>query len=268
MKVLFSRINIIKLTEEELILRVNPVLVHLFTLALIGLTLFLFLFTITTTYSTTLSCEKFTSKSEVVSCKLLNTNFLGIKREQNILFADLPHAAIVKRYNDKANQPEYQAVLATNVEEIVLVRHPSDYHYKQWQQNTIQLNEFINNNNKKILKLKEKNDDVVFTGFGLAFFFTLVGMIIWITKTDITCTLSHKTKELAIERKRLFGKQIVNYSLKDLEKVLLETSDGMDTTTSRITFKFKAGTLIPLISYYDSYSGKEEAVRYMNRFIK
>ena len=36
MKVLFSRINIIKLTEEELILRVNPVLAHLFALALIG----------------------------------------------------------------------------------------------------------------------------------------------------------------------------------------------------------------------------------------
>lgn len=96
MKVLFSRINIIKPTEEELILRVNPVLAHLFTLALIGLTLFLFLFAITTTYSTTLTCEKLISKSEVVSCQLLTTNFLGIKREQKILFSDLPQAAIVK----------------------------------------------------------------------------------------------------------------------------------------------------------------------------
>ena len=268
MKVLFSRINIIKLTEEELSLRVNPVLVHLFTLALIGLTLFLFFFAITTTYSTTLTCEKLISKSEVVSCKLLNTNFLGIKREQNILFTDLPQAAIVKIYNNKANQPEYQAVLATNVEEIVLVRHPSDYHYNEWQQNIIQLNKFINNNDRKILKITEKNDDIVFTLFGLVFFFALVGMIIWTIKTDITCTMSHKTKKLSIKRERLFGKQIVDYSLKDLEKVLLETSDGLDTTTSRITFKFKDGTLIPLISYYDSYSGKEEAVRYINRFIK
>ena len=96
MKVLFSRINIIKLTEEELSLRVNPVLAHLFILALIGLTLFFFFFAITTTYSTTLTCKKLTSKSEVVSCKLLNTKFLGIKREQNILFTDLPQAAIVK----------------------------------------------------------------------------------------------------------------------------------------------------------------------------
>ena len=93
----------------------------------------------------------------------------------------------------------------------------------------------------------------MFTLFGLALFLALVGIIVWITKTDITCTISHKTKKNSIERKRLFGKQIVDYSLKDLEKVLLETSDGMDTTTSRITFKLKAGTFIPLISYYDSY---------------
>lgn len=249
-------------------MRVNPVLSHLFILALIGLSLFIFLFSITTTYSTTVACEKFTSKSELVSCELLNTNFLGIKSSQNILFTDLPQAAIIKIYNDKANQPEYQAVLASNAEEIVLVRHPSDYHYSEWQQNTIQLNKFIQNNNRKILNITENNDDIVFTLFGLVFFFALVGMIIWIIKTDLTCTMSHKTKKLSIERKRLFSKQTVDYSLKDLEKVLLETSEGMDTTTSRITFKFKDGTLIPLISYYDSYSGKEDAVRYMNRFIK
>lgn len=73
---------------------------------------------------------------------------------------------------------------------------------------------------------------------------------------------------MLIEYQNLFKKKIDSYSLNNIDKALVETKDGMETTVSRIVIKLKTGELIPIVSYYDSYSGKQLMAKYVNQFIK
>ena len=79
MKSLFARINIVERSKKELIVRINPVLLHIITLLFTGLTLLFLLFIITIPSSITLSCSKSLSAVEDISCQLLSVNLLQIK---------------------------------------------------------------------------------------------------------------------------------------------------------------------------------------------
>ena len=209
MNTLFSRINITKPTEKELILRVNPILAHLVASAFMGFALLMFLFSITTTSATALTCEKSLLKDKIISCQLLTNSFLGIRSEQKLSFSDSPKAQIVTKVDKEANKANYKALLLTSTDEIVLVSQPISYHYQEWEQNIIKINDFIENTHEKSLLIKEKNDDLVFAGLNIAFFLVFVSVIIWAARTNITCFISLDSKKILIERQRFFTKKMI-----------------------------------------------------------
>lgn len=83
--------------------RINLVLAHLVALAFVRLALLVFLFSMTITSVTTLTCQESLSKDEVITCQLLNHNFPGIKSEQKLLLSNFTKAAIVRKFAKKAN---------------------------------------------------------------------------------------------------------------------------------------------------------------------
>lgn len=268
MKYIFSRINIIKQSEEELVLRINPILSYVFMLGFIILALLLLLFNMTTTYSTNLSCQKLSETSEKISCQLSSTNLLRIGSEQTLALSNMAQAVIIKKYNKEIDTNEYLVTLKKDEEEIILTRNPIDYHYDEWQDKIIKLNNFLKSNKTLKSTINDKNGDIVLAGFSLDLLLIIIVAIIWASKTVVNCSISLKTGMLFIERQKLFNKKVNNYLLKDINKAFLETRGGIDKNTSRIVFKSNTGELIPMMSYYDSFSGKEEAVLYINRFLK
>ena len=94
-----SNIKIEQPDEKKLILHIKPLIFYCFTIFLIGLAIFLFLFSLYIPYSVNLTCDRYQSDiTSVINCKLVNHNCWGLRKKEREIHANSYQSIIEEVY--------------------------------------------------------------------------------------------------------------------------------------------------------------------------
>ncbi|MDJ0592334.1 MAG: hypothetical protein QNJ72_20465 [Pleurocapsa sp. MO_226.B13] len=267
---IFDNITITEVSKsKKLILKIKPIISYIFFLIFAIITLISLIVTFDSNYQTKLSCEKTPiENSAVIGCELVKSSWIGVKRSYTNISSTFYLAELEEKYNEYLKIPDYEVILVTDKNKILIAHHPGSYHYDYWKRRIEKINSFIDSQEDLKLIVEESNKSLVHDLLPIDMFFVLITLIIWLSKVEVIYNLSLETGKLLIERKRIFNKQLKEIAFEDIEKAFLEKSNNIDTSTDRITFKMLSGELIPLTPYYDSNLGKGKIIKKINVYLK
>lgn len=119
-------------------------------------------------------------------------------------------------------------------------------------------------------KIQQNDQTLGYTYFEIGAFLAMVSFLLIAAVPTIICTLNQESNNLSLERHSYMGakKESFQVSLDNISEVLLESSDGSEGMTYRVTFKLTSNERLPLTYTYSSgYEEKQQLAICIRKFL-
>lgn len=234
--------KVIHQSTDILIIQIRPIFIWIIGVifAFVGLSIIAFL-----GKETIMTCSRFANLDGV--CAIKETGILGVDIKK-IPLKSL-HGAEVESSTDSEGDTTYRVILKTNRGNIDFSSYSSSgYSEKEYIASNI--NNFVKNTSQQTVTVEQDERIFIYLFGGV---FALLGLIIVLLVSQVTCFFDNKMNKLIIIKQTLLSKKYFEYELSDIVDVTVEESYSSDSgPTYRVALIQASGEPIPLTLYYSS----------------
>lgn len=272
-------VKLLEQTPNKLAFRILPTFFWGVELFFAGIGLLSFLFALTLTPVTTLTCERSTpsqlSSATIqdapapATCELLKFNWLGLEKSK-ISISGLQGATVetkIDTYSDGKMFSVYRVILFTNGSDVPFTNEYSANDDVSRQALISQINTFVENPLQASLLVQQDNRLFGVISIGISSFFVLLSILVIAVVPVVLCIFDKELNSVTIKRRRWFSEEAFQHSLREISNVQVECVAN-DDWVYRVTLNLESGEKIPLTWFYTSgFEEKQYIVASIKSFL-
>jgi hypothetical protein len=262
--------KILEQTTDRLRFKIRPTLSWALSLLFGGIGLLCFLFNLTITPVTQLTCEH---SGMSTNCDRIEYGWLGQEKARSH-FTGI-QKAVLETQSQSDSTPEVfkrcRAILLSEQDAIPITdsyvsRVEPEYQYLQTL--VSQVNAFVDHSTQERFVTQQEQKLLGYTGFAIASVFGLVGILISATAPSISCTFDRENGSFTLVRSMIRSSQVIRCKINDILAVDIESQSDQESTTYRLILLLTSGERLPLTrSLTNGRKDKQQLAAQIQQFL-